>query len=50
MDGSWRSDWSSAAAVPAQAQQRTGSTVSGSVVDESGAILPGANVQIQGPA
>ena len=38
-----------AAALPAQAQQRTGSTVSGSVVDESGAILPGANVQIQGP-
>jgi outer membrane receptor for ferrienterochelin and colicins len=36
-------------AVPAQAQQRTGSTVSGSVVDESGAILPGANVQLQGP-
>ena len=38
-----------AAAASAQAQPRTGSTVSGSVVDESGAILPGANVQIQGP-
>jgi outer membrane receptor for ferrienterochelin and colicins len=38
-----------ASAAPAQAQQRTGSTVAGSVVDESGAILPGANVQIQGP-
>ena len=34
---------------PALAQPRAGSTVSGSVVDESGAILPGANVQIQGP-
>jgi outer membrane receptor for ferrienterochelin and colicins len=38
-----------AAAASAQAQPRTGSTVSGSVVDESGAILPGANVQLQGP-
>jgi len=36
-------------AGPALAQPRVGSTVSGSVVDESGAILPGANVQIQGP-
>jgi len=33
----------------AQAQSRSGGTVSGSVVDESGAILPGANVQITGP-
>jgi hypothetical protein len=37
------------AVVPTQAQERAGSTVSGSVVDESGAILPGANVQLQGP-
>jgi outer membrane receptor for ferrienterochelin and colicins len=33
--------------LPAQAQQRTGS-VSGSVTDESGATLPGANVQLTG--
>jgi iron complex outermembrane receptor protein len=36
-------------AAAAQAQQRSGSTVSGSVQDESGAILPGANVQLTGP-
>ena len=35
--------------VPAHAQQRTGSTVSGTVVDESGAVLPGASVQLTGP-
>src|SRR5688500_6403024 len=33
--------------LPADAQQRTGS-VSGSVNDESGAALPGANVQLTG--
>ncbi len=38
-----------AAAGPAQAQQRSGGTVTGSVTDESGAILPGANVQLTGP-
>ena len=38
-----------ASAGPALAQPRAGSTVSGSVVDELGAILPGANVQLQGP-
>ncbi|HEU0106442.1 MAG TPA: carboxypeptidase-like regulatory domain-containing protein, partial [Vicinamibacteria bacterium] len=38
-----------ASAGPALAQPKAGSTVSGSVVDESGAILPGANVQLQGP-
>jgi outer membrane receptor for ferrienterochelin and colicins len=38
-----------ALAPPARAQQREGGTVSGTVVDESGAILPGANVQLSGP-
>jgi outer membrane receptor protein involved in Fe transport len=36
------------AAVPAWAQTG-GGTVSGSLVDESGALLPGANVQLIGP-
>jgi len=36
-------------AVTARAQDRAGSTVSGSVVDESGGIAPGANVQLTGP-
>jgi len=38
-----------AVAVPAQAQQKGGATVSGTVVDESAALLPGANVQLTGP-
>src|SRR4051812_45074276 len=33
----------------AYAQSRAGVTVSGTVVDESGAILPGASVQLAGP-
>src|SRR3990170_5312151 len=37
-----------AAVVPAGAQSG-GGTVSGSLVDESGAALPGANVQLIGP-
>ena len=37
-----------AVAVPARAQSG-GGTVSGSLVDESGAALPGANVQLVGP-
>ena len=37
-----------AVAVPVQAQQ-AGGTVSGSIVDESGAALPGVNVQLTGP-
>jgi outer membrane receptor protein involved in Fe transport len=36
-----------AVALPVEAQQ--GGTVSGSVVDESGAALPGVNVQLTGP-
>ncbi len=36
------------AAAGAEAQQSAG-TVSGTVVDESGAVLPGANVQLIGP-
>ncbi len=36
-----------AVAVPAWAQ--SGATVSGTLVDESGALLPGANVQLIGP-
>jgi outer membrane receptor protein involved in Fe transport len=38
-----------ASAPPSHAQQRSGSTVSGTVVDESGGIAPGANVQLTGP-
>src|SRR5947207_419803 len=38
-----------AVAVPALAQPKAGATVSGTVVDESGAILPGASVQLTGP-
>ena len=36
-------------AVPAAAQPKGGGTVSGTVVDESGGILPGASVQLTGP-
>ena len=36
-----------AVAVPAWAQ--SGATVSGTLVDESGAVLPGVNVQLIGP-
>ena len=49
MDGSWRSRWCWHSRVPAHAQPRAGSTVSGTVVDESGAVLPGASVQLTGP-
>ena len=38
-----------AVAGPALAQSAAGGTVSGSLVDESGAALPGANVQLIGP-
>src|SRR5687767_10607968 len=38
-----------ASASFAQAQARAGSDVSGKVVDESGAAMPGANVQLTGP-
>src|SRR5688572_15735252 len=36
-------------AFDAHAQQRAGSVVSGSVLDESGATLPGASVNLSGP-
>ncbi len=39
-----------AVVLPAQAQQRAGVAVTGSVTDESGAALPGANVQLTGPS
>ncbi|HEV7499437.1 MAG TPA: carboxypeptidase-like regulatory domain-containing protein, partial [Vicinamibacteria bacterium] len=38
-----------AGALPAQAQSKAGGTVSGTVTDESGGVLPGANVQLTGP-
>src|SRR5471030_547930 len=37
------------AALPAQAQSKAGGMVSGTVTDESGGVLPGANVQLTGP-
>lgn len=37
------------AALPAQAQPKTGGTVSGTVTDDTGGVLPGANVQLSGP-
>ena len=38
-----------ASAAPAQAQPRPAARCPGRVVDESGAVLPGANVQLSGP-